>query len=82
MSIITVFSASYCGAEEVVAGVARELGYRLISDDEVLDWASEHFNFGRDKLAGVMRGHLSIFSKFTRERERSVAYLKELVAGL
>jgi len=82
MSVISVFSASHCGAEEIPAILAEELGYRLISDEEVLDWAAEHFKFSRDKLARAVRGGLSLFSKFTRDQERGVAYLKEAIAEL
>ena len=80
MSVISVFGGLYCGGEEVAASVAQELSYGLISDNEILDWASEHFGFPREKIAGAVYGHSSIFSRFTREKERSVAYLKEAIA--
>jgi two-component system, OmpR family, response regulator CpxR len=80
VSVVSVFSGSYCRGEEVAVGVARELDYKLISDDEILDWASNHFDFPKDKLRRAMYGESSVFSKFTRDKERAVAYLNEAAA--
>jgi len=82
MSVISIFSGSFCEGEKVTEQVAQELDYRAISDNEVLGWASEHFDFSRDKLARALYGHPSIFSKFTREKQCSVAYLREAIAEL
>jgi len=78
MPVITIFSASYCRGDEVAGEVARRLGYERI-DREVLEWASEEFAISVEKLVRAMRGASSVLDKFSRERERCVAYIKAAV---
>ncbi|UCD57289.1 MAG: response regulator [Candidatus Hydrogenedentota bacterium] len=79
MSVITIFSASYCREGEVAGKVARKLGYRLV-DKEVLDWASREFRVPHEKLSRTMHGSTSVIERFIHERERHVAYIKAAIA--
>ncbi|GAB4342931.1 MAG: hypothetical protein Kow0099_20950 [Candidatus Abyssubacteria bacterium] len=79
MSVITIFSASYCGGDEVAREVARKLGYRQIGD-EVLEWAASEFGVSRDKLERTMHGTTSLLDKFADHKERHVAYIRAAIA--
>lgn len=81
MSIITIFSASYCMGEEVARKLAEKLGYRFVST-ELLDNASNEFSISRDKLESALTGSGSIFSKLLENRDRNVAYIRVAAAEL
>lgn len=81
MSIITIFSASYCHAEEVAEKVAQKMNYQCIGE-EVLDRASEEFNIPREKLVRTMHGTPSLLDRLANEKEQCVAYLKAAIAEL
>jgi CheY-like chemotaxis protein/cytidylate kinase len=79
MSVITIFSASHCGDDDVVRGVAQVLKYQ-VATDAVLDLAAQKFGVPRDKLDRAMRGPASMFNAFTREKERHAVYIKAALA--
>ncbi len=81
MPIITLFSGSYCGADEVARGVAREMGYPLVADDLVEKTAAQ-FGMTPEKIRRVLCGRRSLLNSFTRERERCLACLRLTLAGL
>lgn len=81
MAIITIFSASYCRADEVADKVAQTPGYRRING-EVAEWASREFNVSVDKLVRTMHGSSSVLDRFIHEKEKHIAYLKAAIAEL
>ena len=82
MSVITIFSGSYCYAEEVARKIAVDLGYKLIDDQAIMAEASKRFGIDENKLAKAISGKTSVFNKFTHDRERSLATLKVVLADL
>jgi two-component system, OmpR family, response regulator CpxR len=80
MPVITIFSGSYCNAEEVAQGIAVDLGYKLIRDEAIVAEASKRFQLEEGKLARAIAGKVSVFNKFTREKERALASLKVVLA--
>jgi hypothetical protein len=80
MAIISLFSGSFCQAEEIVRGVAERTGYAHIFDDEIVRTASEASGVASDKLARPLSAKASVFNSFTGERERSTAILRCAVA--
>lgn len=80
MPIVTVFSGSYCGAEEVVRGVVDKTGYSFLDDPALVNAASKRFNIEEGKIWKAIKGKTSIFNKFTHEKERSLAYLGQVAA--
>ncbi|UCD94854.1 MAG: response regulator [Candidatus Zixiibacteriota bacterium] len=81
MSIITVFSASYCHGEEVARETARQLGIDYI-DSQVEEKASELFGVSGKKLLSAMYGSSSVIDKLSRGREKNIAYLRAALAEL
>ena len=79
MSIITIFSASYCREDEIARRTAEQLGYACVGDEIFKDTSlPETLPF--DKLVRAMHGPTSWFNSLTRERERAVALLKAAFA--
>lgn len=79
MSVVTIFSASYCHGDEIAEKVTQELGYECVSE-EIVEEASRCFGVPHEKLIRAMHGPPSFFNNLTRERERSVAYIKAALA--
>ncbi|MGO9021476.1 MAG: response regulator [Syntrophobacteraceae bacterium] len=80
MPVLNVFCGSYCGAEEVVRSVIEKTGYTHLDDAALAAAASKRFNIEESKIWNALRGKVSIFNKFTHEKERSLACLRQLVA--
>ncbi len=79
MAVIVIFSGSYCRAEEVAKMVALRLGYGCIGE-ELLEETSNFYNVPRERLRRAMHGPPSVFSKFSHEKVRDVAYIRAALA--
>ncbi len=82
MSIVTLFSGSFCNENQVIEEVISRTGYRLIMDNEVVAEASRLSEMAESKIMRVFSTGASVFNKFTLEKERSIAFLKLALAGL
>ena len=80
MSVITVFSGTYCREEAVVQGLASKTGFECVSDMEIVQKAGASSDLGESKIARAFSSKTSVFQKFTHEKERSIAYLKLALA--
>ncbi len=80
MSIITLFSGSYCNKDQVIQEVCSKTGYRLISDNEIVSEASHLSQIPEEKIKRVFSNKTSVFNRLTRERERSLAHLRMALA--
>lgn len=81
MAVITVFSGSYCGGEEVVQQVAERLNLNRL-DEELFTEISRRYGVSAEKLSNTMAGSIPFMNKITREREKNIAYLKAVLAEL
>ena len=82
MSVITIFSGTFCKEEQVCGEVQSRTGNKFFSDREVVAEASRLSGIAEAKLERAFSARTSVFNKFTHEKERSIAYLKLAVAGL
>jgi len=82
MSVITIFSGSFCKGEQVWREVQSKTGYPFFSDREVVVEASRLSGIPEARLHRAFSARTSVFNKFTHEKERSIAYLRLAVAGL
>ena len=79
MPVITLFSGSYCQAEEVALEIAGKAGYKLFADRDLIAETSKRFHVEEGKLLKAMTQKTSVFNKFTHERERCLAWYKAAV---
>lgn len=90
MSVITIFSGIFCNEEAVTADIVESTGHRLITDDIIIQTASELSQINQnginpdpikpEKVKQAFSSKTSVFNKFTHEKERSLAYIKLAVA--
>jgi ActR/RegA family two-component response regulator/cytidylate kinase len=81
MPIITIFSASYCGENEISTKLAKKLGYDLIAE-KLIDATAEQFHVSTQKIRDTVTGHIPFLNNITHEREKNIAYLKSILAQL
>ena len=82
MSIITLFSASFCNENPVIEEVVSRTGYTRITDNEVVAEASRLSEIAENKIMRAFSAGTSVFNKFTHEKERSIAFLRLALAEL
>ena len=80
MPVISLFSGSYCNEKQVIQEIGSRTGYRLISDKQIVAEASRLSNIPGNRIERVFSDKTSVFNRLTRERERSLAYLRLVLA--
>ena len=80
MSIVALFSGTFCGAEEIAEHLAAATGYTLATDRTVVARAAALSGFSEKQLNRCFSARPSVFNPFTRERERFVSWLTLAVA--
>ena len=82
MSIITIFSGSFCNENPLIEAVISRTGYKLITDNDVVAEAGRLSGMEESKIVRAFSARASVFNKFTNEKERSIAFLKLAVADM
>jgi two-component system, OmpR family, response regulator CpxR len=82
MSVITIFSGSFCKEDLVVTEVLVKTGYTLITDKEIVAEASRASGMAESKIRRIFSAKTSVFNKFTHEKERSIAHLRLAIAEM
>ena len=75
MSIITISRGSYSRGKEIAEKVARELDYKCIARETLLE-ASEQFNIPENDLVRAIRSAPSIIDRFVYGKEKYIAYIQ------
>lgn len=76
MSIITISRGSYSKGKQIAEGLAKNLGYKSISRDILLE-TSQHFNIPEVKLVRALHDAPSILNRFTHGKEMYITYIRE-----
>jgi len=80
MSVVSVFSGSFCREDEFVEKFVLETGYDRVNDEMIIDRAADLSALPPGTLKRSFSAKTSIFNPFTRERERSLTWLKLALA--
>ena len=80
MSVITVFSGTFCKDEPVVKNVLSATGYKLVTDNDIVAEAGRLSGMPANKIMRAFSAKESVFNNFTHEKEISIAWLKLAVA--
>jgi len=80
MSVITLFSGAFCQEESVIQELKTRAVHRLVTEKEIVARASALSGMTEEAIAGAFKARVSIFNRFTHERERAVAYLRMAMA--
>jgi len=82
MSVITLFSGSFCKDSLVVQEVLEKTGYTLVTDKDLVGRAAGVSHLTENKIERVFSGRASVFNKFTHEQGRSIASLRHALANV
>jgi CheY-like chemotaxis protein len=82
MSIITIFSSGFCNEAPIIDQIVARTGYREISDDLIVAEASRRSGIPENKIKRAFSTETSVFNKFTHEKERSIAFVKQVLAEM
>lgn len=82
MSIITIFSGGFCNETPVIDQIVARTGYRGIGDDQIVVEASRRCGIPENKIKRAFSTETSVFNKFTHEKERSIAFVKQVLAEM
>lgn len=80
MPVITIFSSGFCNEASVIEQIIARTDYRQITDEQIVAEASRRYGIPESKLKRAFSNETSVFNKFTHEKERSIAYIKRVVA--
>jgi CheY-like chemotaxis protein len=80
MSVITIFSGTFCKEEAVIGEILSAIGYRLVTEADLVGEAGKASGIGENKIRRAFSAKASVFNKFTHEKERSIAQLKLALA--
>ena len=80
MSVIAIFSGTFCEEEPVVKNVLSSTGYKLVTDNDIVAEAGRLSGISANKLMRAFSAKESVFNNFTHEKEVSIAWLKLAVA--
>jgi len=82
MSIITIFSGTFCKENTVIPKILDHTGYRLITDKDLVAEASRLSGMSEAKIMRAFSTRASVFNKFTYEKERSIAHIRYALAEI
>jgi CheY-like chemotaxis protein/cytidylate kinase len=82
MSVISIFSGIFSHAERVTKEVSDSTGFGILTDADAVSAARDLSGISADKIRRAFAAKTSVFNKFTREKEYSVAYLRLALAEL
>ncbi len=80
MSVITIFSGTYCRQDAIVSKVLDRTGFTAIAEEEIVGRAGELSGLKTEKVRRAFWARTSVFNCFTHEKERAVACLRQAVA--
>ncbi|PID39192.1 MAG: response regulator [Proteobacteria bacterium] len=80
MSVMTIFSGSFCSADAVIGDVIERSSYRKIGDNQVVERAANLSGMPENKIRRAFSSRTSVFNEFTHEKECSVACLRLALA--
>lgn len=80
MSILSFFNGTFCGKEKIINEISQAHGLRTVSDLDLIQEAARLSQIPEKKISRAFMEKASVFNKFTHEKERSIAYLRLVLA--
>ena len=76
MSSVTLFCGTFCHGEEVAQKTARDLGFELVQDQDIILEVSNRLKLSEDRIRSVLSGQTSLFKRYSRDKERILASMR------
>jgi len=80
MAMITVFNGAFCQEEAFLKRLETSIHYHVVRDSDILSEASRLSGLDTSKIERAFSDRVSVFNRFTHEKERSLAYLRLAVS--
>lgn len=80
MSIISVFTGTYCNEESAIKEILKKTGYKHLTDSDIVSRAVKLSGLSESKIVKAFSAKTSAFNQFTHEKERAIASLRLAVA--
>ncbi len=80
MPIVSITSGKYSNAEDIVKTLSRELGYKVIGDDDILEEVKRVHGIKPTVQLKVIDNKPIAFNDFIHTREKCIACLKKTIA--
>jgi two-component system, OmpR family, response regulator CpxR len=80
MNVVSVFSSAFCREDEFIEKLVDGTGYERLNDETIVKRAVKLSSLPADMLRRAFSAKPSVFNPFTRERERSITWLKLALA--
>jgi CheY-like chemotaxis protein len=80
MSSVTLFCGTFCHGDEVAHKTARDLGFELVQDQDIISEVNKRFNISEDRIRATLIGETSFYNRFSRDKERVLASMKLAVS--
>jgi len=80
MSSIAIFNNIFIEEKKIREQLAAATDFNVIQDSDIIAEVSDKYKISKDKVERAIYGPPSVFNKFTLERERITAYLKQSIA--
>jgi len=82
MPVISIFSGTFCNKNPIIQAIHKITGNKLVTDKDIVAEASGLSGISETKIEKAFFAKTSVFNKFTHERERSIAYLRFVLAQM
>ncbi|KIX13137.1 response regulator [Dethiosulfatarculus sandiegensis] len=76
MSVVAIFTGSFCASEELAQGVASEMSCPILRDEDLIGWVLKNGGPSSEALRRAMFGRASIFNPFSHEKEQAISWLR------
>jgi len=82
MPVISIFTGTFCNKSPIIQAIHKGTGAKLVADKDIVAEASGLSGISETKIERAFSAKTSVFNKFTHERERSIAYLRFVLAQM
>lgn len=82
MPVITIFSGVFCKKKPVLEKITEKITYDIVTDNEIISKAAGISGMPENKIKNAFSSKVSVFNKFTHEKERATAWIKLALARM
>ncbi|WP_024334404.1 response regulator [Desulfotignum balticum] len=82
MPVITIFSGVFCKKKPVLEKITEKIKYDIVTDNEIISEAAGISGMPENKIKTAFSSKVSVFNKFTHEKERATAWIKLALARM
>jgi two-component system response regulator CpxR len=82
MAVVSIFNGIFCKENHLLMELAQKTGFTHFKDADIIAEASRMSGIEEPRIKKAFSARVSVFNRFTHEKERSIAYLKLALANI